>query len=121
MTSRDDIRNQREPSPELRPEASNALLRERGEKVDAGGDHETRRQFADLTKDEVDRIPVMKPGSRLEQGSVYLDLDDTDAGPFVAVGSEAVVEGERFVAKNDTDYETWNRLAGDREPWNEGP
>lgn len=114
--SRDDLRNEREPSPELRPDASNNRLTARGDKYDAGGGSETRRQFAELTKDEIDRIPVLEPGAQLEQGSVYVDLDDLDAGPFVALGSEEVVEGDRLVAKRDTDYETWNRLAGDREP-----
>jgi len=91
-------------------------LAARGEKYDAGGDAETRRQFAELTKDEIDRIPVLRPGATLEQGSVYLDLDDLESGPFVALGSEVVNEGDRLVAKRDTDHEMWNRLGGKREP-----
>ena len=114
---RDDLRNRQESHAELRPGASNNELLARGEKYESGGtDPETRRQFADMTKDEIDRIPVLAAGARLDQGSVYLDLDDLDAGPFVALGSEAVTEGDRFVSKRDTDYEMWNRLAGDREP-----
>ena len=115
-TSRDDLRNQQESAPELRPDASNRALTARGEKYDAGGGSETRRQFVELTKDEIDRISVLLPGATLEQGSVYLDLDDLEAGPFVALGSEGVTDGDRIVAKRDVDYETWNRLADDREP-----
>lgn len=116
MTSRDDLRNQREPTRELRPDASNNLLNQRGEKNDALGGTEARRQFAEMTKDELDRIPVLEPGTHLEQGRVYLDLRDLEAGPFVAIGSEEVGGSDRMVAKRDVDYETWNRLAGDREP-----
>jgi hypothetical protein len=104
------------PPPELRPAESNNRLQARGEKYDAGGGSETGRQFAGMTKDEIARIPVLSIGATLEQGSVYLDLDDLDSGPFVALGSEAVAEGDRMVAKRDADYEMWNRLAGDREP-----
>ena len=115
MTDRHDLRSQNEPAPELRPNPSNELLSERGDKT-AAGDPETRRQFPGMTKDEIDRIPVLQPGARLEQGSVYLDLADLEAGPFVALGSESVTDDDRLVAKRDTDYETWNRLAGGREP-----
>jgi hypothetical protein len=80
------------------------------------GDPLTRRQFPELTKDEIARIAVLEPGARLEQGSVYLDLADVEAGPFVALGSESIVEGDRIVAKRDLDHEIWNRLAGDRTP-----
>jgi hypothetical protein len=113
---RDELRRQREPLPELRPAPSNKELAARGEKYDAGGDGKTRRQFAELTKDEVARIPVLQPGAQLEQGSVYLDLDDIEAGPFVALGSEDVTEGDRIVSKRDADYEIWKRLAGSRQP-----
>lgn len=116
MTSRDDLRNQREPTRELRPDASNNLLNQRGEKTDALGGTQERRQFAELSKDELDDIPVLEPGAHLEQGRVYLDLRDLEAGPFVAIGSEEVRDDDRIVAKRDADYETWNRLAGDREP-----
>lgn len=115
MTDRHDLRSQRESAPELRPDASNELRTERGDKT-ASGDPQTRRQFPDLTRDEIDRIPVLEPGNRLEQGSVYLDLDDVESGPFVAVGSESVSDGDRLVAKRDADYEIWNRLVGDRQP-----
>ena len=113
---RNDLRYEREPLPELRPTPSNKELAARGEKYDPGGDGRTRRQFAELTKGEVARIPVLQPGAQLEQGSVYLDLDDIEAGPFVALGSEEVREGDRIVSKRDADYEIWNRLAGHREP-----
>jgi len=115
--SRNDIRNRREHSPELRPEASNNELADRGDKYQPGGaDPQTRRQFVELTKDEIDRIPVLEPGAHLEQGSIYLDLDDIEAGPFQALGSEKVTADDRIVAKRDADYEIWNRLAGDAAP-----
>lgn len=78
-------------------------------------------ELPDLTDDELRRIPVLEPGSRLEQGSVYLDLDDLEAGPFRAIGSREVRSGQRYVPKRDADYEIWNRLTGDREPRDERP
>lgn len=109
-----DMRHQQETAPELRPGASNRLRTAVGDHTSVR-DPETRRQFADLSRDEIDRIPVLAPGARLEQGSTYLDLEDMEAGPFVAIGNEEVVEGDRLIAKRDTDYEMWSRLTGDRE------
>ncbi len=117
---RNDLQNRREPSAELRPDASSNELLARGAKSRAG-DPETRRQLAAMTKDEVARVPVLEPGARLEQGSVYLDLDDVEAGPFVALGSEVIDDRDRIVAKRDLDHEIWNRLAGDRTPRNLKP
>jgi len=116
MTDRwNDLRNRSEPSAELRPDASGNELLARGAKSKPG-DAETRRQLAAMTKDEIARVPVLEPGARLEQGSVYLDLDDVEAGPFVALGSEVIDRRDRIVAKRDLDHEIWNRLAGDRTP-----
>jgi hypothetical protein len=115
MTHHDDLRADQEPMPELRPAASNAHLTRQEEGLTTS-DPETRRAFPELSKDELDRLIVLRPGARLEQGSVYVDLDDLDAGPFVALGSEEVSEGDRIRSKRDTDYEMWNRIVGDREP-----
>jgi hypothetical protein len=115
MTHRDDLRSDREPMPELRPGASNAHLTRQEEGLTIN-DPETRRAFPELTRDELERLTVLRPGARLEQGSVYVDLSDLEAGPFVALGSEEVSEGDRILSKRDTDYEMWNRIAGDREP-----
>ena len=65
-----------------------------------------------LGADELARLTVLAPGVRLEQGGTYLGLDDLARGPFKAIGSQVVGDGDRYVAKRDVDYELWNRLVG---------
>jgi hypothetical protein len=65
---------------------------------------------------------VLEPGTRLEQGGVYLDLNRLADGPFQALGGHEATTANRLIAKRDTDYELWNRLAGqDAEPAIERP
>src|SRR4051794_7696761 len=64
----------------------------------------------DLDPAELDRLAVLEPGTRLEQGSTYLDLDELRRGPFTAMGGDEVRPGHRVVAKRETDHELWNRL-----------
>lgn len=75
-----------------------------------------------LDDDELARLAVLEPGTRLEQGGIYLDLNRLDAGPFKALGGHQATRDDRYIAKRDTDYELWNRLAGqDAEPEIERP
>ena len=61
------------------------------------------------------RLAVLEHGAHLEQGSTYLDLNDLSRSPFKALGGQEAGPDHRYVAKRDTDYELWNRLAGDRD------
>jgi hypothetical protein len=74
-----------------------------------------------LTDDELSRLSVLELGTALEQGGVYLDLDDPGRTPFKAIGGHRVEDGQRIIAKRDTDYLIWNKLAGDREEAVERP
>ncbi len=65
-----------------------------------------------LSGEELDRLPVLKTGTQLEQGSVYYDLNDRERGPFKAIGGEVANGDNKYVAKKGTDYELWNRLVG---------
>ena len=69
-----------------------------------------------LRSDELAELQVLDPGTRLEQGAVYLDLNDLGAGEFTAMGGQEAVAGRRYIAKRDTDYELWNRLIGRERP-----
>ncbi|MDX1932873.1 MAG: hypothetical protein SFU56_09740 [Capsulimonadales bacterium] len=71
--------------------------------------HVSMPEFAN---DELKRIPVLAHGERLEQGGVYLDLSDREAGPFTAQGSVEAQDPHLFVPKAACDYELWNRLIG---------
>ena len=69
-----------------------------------------------LRADELTQLQVLDPGTRLEEGGVYLDLNDLDAGEFTAMGGQEAVAGRRYIAKRDTDHELWNRIIGRERP-----
>jgi hypothetical protein len=75
-----------------------------------------------FTNDELAQLSILEPGTRLEQGGTYVNLNDLDSGPFKAIGGHEATARDRIIAKRDTDYELWNRLVGeDREPDIERP
>lgn len=91
------------------------------ESAPAVDDKAMHDRLTELTNDELARLPVLEPGAQLEQGGVYLDLNQLDKGPFKALG-RAVSANERLISKQQTDYVLWNRLAGrDAEPDIERP
>jgi hypothetical protein len=79
----------------------------------AADDKTLHNRLPELTGDELARLQVLESGTRLEQGGTYVDLNRLDNGPFKAMGGHEAGEGDRYVAKRDTDYELWNRLVGD--------
>ncbi len=83
-----------------------------GESESAVLDKGLHRALPELTDDELRRLSVLDPGTALEQGSVYLDLNHLDAGPVTAFGEQIATPSNRFVSKKETDYELWNRLTG---------
>src|SRR5690606_26864723 len=44
----------------------------------------------DLNDDELERIPLLAPGTRLETGATYIDLADQEVKEFTAQGDEEV-------------------------------
>jgi hypothetical protein len=75
-----------------------------------------------LDADDLAQLAILAVGARLEQGGVYVDLDDLGAGPFKAMGAQEAGADNRYVAKRDTDHELWARLVGShREPEIERP
>jgi hypothetical protein len=83
------------------------------ESAPAADDKALHNRLPDLTNDELARLQVLTPGTRLEQGGTYVDLNRLHAGPFKALGGHEATTSDRYVAKRDTDYELWNRLVGD--------
>lgn len=75
-------------------------------------DKDLAELLPDLTDDELARLAIIEPGTALPQGAVFLDLNDLKKGPFKAIGGHEATSGQRIIAKSDTDYELWNRLAG---------
>lgn len=69
-------------------------------------------RFPNLTDDELSRLAIVETGTQLPQGAVYLDLNNPGQGPFKAIGGREAGENERLIAKDETDYMLWNKLAG---------
>ena len=67
-------------------------------------------QLSDLTGVEIASLAILEPDAPLEQGAVYLDINDSSRTPFTASGGKRAGEVGRIVAKKTTDYELWNRL-----------
>lgn len=87
------------------------------ESLPATEDKRIRARLDDtLSPDELSRLAVLEEGTRLEQGGVYLDLNDIERGPFKAIGGQEAGSRARYVAKRDTDHELWRDLVGDRQP-----
>jgi hypothetical protein len=70
-------------------------------------------RLPELSSDELSRLQVLEPGTRLEQGGTYVDLNRLGEGPFKALGGHEASEENRYIAKRDTDYELWNRVVGE--------
>jgi hypothetical protein len=88
----------------------------------AADDKALHNRFPELTGDELSRLQVLEPGTRLEQGGTNVDLNRLSEGPFKALGGHEATEDNRYIAKRDTDYELWNHLVDqDRDPEIERP
>ncbi len=83
-----------------------------GESTSAVSDKAVHRALPELTDDELRRLSVLDADAALDQGGLYLDLDDLAVGPFTAMGGETVGDRGRIISKRETDYELWNRLTG---------
>ena len=70
-----------------------------------------RTMLPEWHKDELRRLSVVAPGTRLKQGDVYCDLRFLERGELVAHGEEEVHD-ELLVPKHSVDYEIWNKLLG---------
>jgi hypothetical protein len=81
-----------------------------GESTPAVDDKTLHERLPQLTQDELAHLPVLRPGTQLEQGGVYVDLNHLGRGPFKALGGQQAGSGDRYVAKRDVDHELWNRL-----------
>lgn len=78
----------------------------------ASADKDVVNQLPELNEAQLSRLSILEPGTQLEQGSIYLDLNDRGRGPFKAIGGQEVDARNRIIAKRETDFELWNELAG---------
>ena len=78
----------------------------------AADDRSLQARLGGLDAGEIERLSVLQEGTRLEQGAVYVDLNDPTPTPFHALAGDVAGAANRYVAKRDTDYELWDRLVG---------
>ncbi len=117
---REDLTNPTGPEPEdetfaedLAQETPESIRRAQTESAEpASAAKDIVNKLPDLSSEELAQIAVLDPGTPLEQGSTYLDLSNRAQGPFTAVGGQQAEKSQQLVAKQTTDYETWNRLIG---------
>jgi len=75
--------------------------------------HNRLEGFSD---DELQTIPVLPAGSRLEQGATYIDLRSKNCQEFTATGGAEAGPQNWYVPKKEVDYQLWNRLIGVQNP-----
>jgi hypothetical protein len=76
----------------------------------ASEDKEAMSLLPDFTMDELQEIPVLVKGARLEQGATYVDLRDPERRPFRATAQMVALHGGCHVPKAETPYPLWNRI-----------
>jgi hypothetical protein len=72
--------------------------------------------LSELPDDELERIPVLPTGSRLESKATYINLREAKAKEFSAEGNEEVGKNDLVVPKAEVDYQLWNKLIGVTSP-----
>jgi hypothetical protein len=77
--------------------------------VEAIDDRVADEFLKDFIRDEVRRVRLVAPGTRLTAGSTYVDLRDRRRGELIATGQE-VVGVELLVHKKDVDDAIWDKL-----------
>jgi hypothetical protein len=73
---------------------------------------DVHRRLRDLPDSVLQQILVLPEGTHLTPGQTYLDLAAPERGEFVPGADVRAGRDNRFVAKNDVDYQTWNVLLG---------
>ena len=74
------------------------------------------RRLQEFNDRELKDILIVPEGSTLEQGAVYIDLNNHEPVEFTAKGDEVAGANHAYVAKNQIDYPLWNRLIGVEDP-----
>jgi len=77
---------------------------------------EVHRLLSDYTDDQLKQIPILPPGTRLEQDATYLDLAAPEPAEFTATSGMSVAPDGLIVPKSEVDYQLWNRLRGITDP-----
>jgi hypothetical protein len=99
-----------------------------GQNIGAPGKHQEKRtrtvhdikelhaRFSDWSDTDLQQIPVLPPGTRLEQDATYVDLAAAHPTEFTATGDMEAGPDHRYVPKSEVPYQLWNRLLGVKNP-----
>ena len=98
---------------DLAPETPESIRQAQLEATPARDDKRVVNSLPELDQADLAELTLLTPGTPLEQGGVYLDIQNRAAGPFKAIGGQVVDEKARLIAKKTTDYILWNRIVGD--------
>jgi hypothetical protein len=74
-----------------------------------------------LTEEEINALPILKPGTKLEPGGVYIDLNHPHTAPFKALEGQVAGTGNRYVARRDVPHDVWNRVVESELPFAADP
>jgi hypothetical protein len=74
------------------------------------------RRLQSMNDEDLKQIPILPPGSRLEQGGTYIDLRAPEPVEFTATGNLEASQANWYVPKSDVPYWIWNRLIGVESP-----
>lgn len=74
------------------------------------------RQLQGMADEDLKQIPIMPPGSRLEQGATYIDLRQPSCTEITATGDMEAGPGNWYVPKSAVPYWIWNQLIGVQNP-----
>ena len=70
----------------------------------------------DFEDDELKGIPVLPPGTPLEQRATYIDLRESEPKEIKARAGMKAGQKNWYVPKSEVDYVVWNRLIGVTNP-----
>jgi hypothetical protein len=73
-------------------------------------------RLSEFEDDDLKGIPVLPPGTRLEQRAVYIDLRESEPKEIKGRAGQTAGQKNWYVPKSEVDYVVWNRLIGVTNP-----
>lgn len=73
-------------------------------------------RLRDINDEDLKRVPVIPPGSRLQQGATYVDLAAAHPEEFTATGNMTAGRENLYIPKAETPYWLWNEVIGVKNP-----
>ncbi len=71
---------------------------------------ELRDRLSNFTNKELQKILVLKPGTCLQQGATYINLNDPLRQEFRGMRDMSAEDSNFVVPKRNVGYQLWNRL-----------